>query len=284
MASSTQHHGGHAADPTFYRSPGEAAIAAREKLAYVAVFSRPATKPDAIAVVDVDSASSTYGTVVGFTEVPHLGDEVHHFGWNACSAALDPRGDHCDDHTSRQYLIVPGLRSSRIYVLDISEDPKSPKIVKEISAEVFGGATGYSKPHTVHCGPGAVFVSALGGHNVEGPGGVGLLDTKTFAPTGAWEKERGDQHLAYDIWWHLLADVAVTSEWGTPSMVEDGIVPELLLGKKYGHRLHFWDMKTSSHVQSVDLGDEHQMVLELRPAHSPLKKYVLNCPHVLHSF
>jgi selenium-binding protein 1 len=47
----------------------------------------------------------------------------------------------------------------------------------------------------------------------------------------------------------------------------------LLLGRKYGHRLHFWDMSTRRHVQTVDLGDEHQMALELRPAHDPARKY-----------
>ena len=44
-----------------------------------------------------------------------LGDELHHFGWNACSSALCPDGGH--DHGDRRYLIVPGLRSSRLYVL-----------------------------------------------------------------------------------------------------------------------------------------------------------------------
>ena len=38
-------------DPTFYASPHDAAAAPREKLAYVAAFSRPANKPDALAVV-----------------------------------------------------------------------------------------------------------------------------------------------------------------------------------------------------------------------------------------
>jgi selenium-binding protein 1 len=112
-------------------------------------------------------------------------------------------------------------------------------------------------------------VSCLGGGDEEGPGGVALLDHNTFEVTGAWEADRGDQYLAYDIWWHVMQDVAVTSEWGTPSMIEDGIVPELLLGKKYGHRLHFWDMNTRKNVQTIDLGDEHQMALELRPAHNP---------------
>jgi methanethiol oxidase len=56
-------------------------------------------------------------------------------------------------------------------------------------------------------------------------------------------------------------------------MVEGGIVPELLLGKQYGHRLHVWDLRRRRHMQALDLGDEHQMALELRPAHDPTKAY-----------
>jgi selenium-binding protein 1 len=33
----------------------------------------------------------------------------------------------------------------------------------------------------------------------------------------------------------------VTSTWGTPNMVKDGVNPELLLGGKYGSKLHVWD-------------------------------------------
>ncbi len=267
MSDEHEHH----ADPTFYRSPRDAAAAPAEKLAYVATFARPADKPDAIAVIDVDPASASYGSVVGFTELPNLGDELHHFGWNACSSALCPGGGH--DHGGRQYLIVPGLRSSRVYVLDIKDDPAAPKVVKVLGPEELGKRAGYSRPHTVHCGPGGLFVSCLGGDGQEGPGGVALLDHNSFEVTGQWEADRGDQYLAYDVWWHLMDDVAITSEWGTPSMIEDGIVPELLLGRKYGHRLHFWDMKTRTNIQTIDLGDEHQMALELRPAHDPTQKY-----------
>src|SRR5262249_55875619 len=88
-----QHH-----DPTFYRSPRDAAAGPPEKLAYVAAYSHPADhpadRPDAIAVVDTDPGSPSYASVVGFTELPHLGDELHHFGWNACSSALCPTGSH----------------------------------------------------------------------------------------------------------------------------------------------------------------------------------------------
>ncbi|HEY1620973.1 MAG TPA: selenium-binding protein SBP56-related protein [Streptosporangiaceae bacterium] len=273
MTSDQSQHHDHAGhhDPTFYRSPADAAAAPAEKLAYVATFARPADKPDALAVVDVDPDSASYSSVVGFTELPHVGDELHHFGWNACSSALCPGGGH--DHGDRRYLIVPGIRSSRLYVLDTQPDPAAPHITQVLGPDELAKRAGYSRPHTVHCGPGGLFVSCLGGASAEGPGGVALLDHNTFEVTGPWEADRGDQYLAYDVWWHINHDIAITSEWGTPSMIENGVVPELLLGRKYGHRLHFWDMKTRTNIQTVDLGDQHQMALELRPAHDPTKKY-----------
>ncbi|MEV7629737.1 selenium-binding protein SBP56-related protein [Actinoplanes sp. NPDC089786] len=39
---------------------------------------------------DQVDTGSTYGRVVGWTDLPHAGDELHHFGWNACSSALCP--------------------------------------------------------------------------------------------------------------------------------------------------------------------------------------------------
>jgi methanethiol oxidase len=258
-------------DPTFYPSPRDAAAAPPEKVAYVAAFSRPADTSDAIAVVDVDPDSAAYGSVIGFTELPYTGDELHHFGWNACSSALCPYAPH--PHIERRYLVVPGLRSSRVYILDTKDDPTAPKIVKILEPAELAKHAGYTRPHTVHCGPEGLYVSCLGGVDDEGPGGVALLDHNSFEVLGRWEVDRGDQYFAYDIWWHIAHDVAITSEWGTPSMIEDGIVPELLLGKKYGHQLHFWDLRRRKHTQTIDLGDQHQMVLELRPAHDPTKKY-----------
>ena len=75
------------------------------------------------------------------------------------------------------------------------------------------------------------------------------------------------------MWWHLGHDTVITSEWGTPSMIENGLNPEDLLGRKFGHHLNFWSMSERTLTQRVDLGDEHQMVLELRPAHDPHKTW-----------
>ena len=95
---------------------------------------------------------------------------------------------------------------------------------------------------------------------------------------GQWEIDRGPQQLAYDAWWHLGHDTMVTSEWGTPDTFENGLVPEILLGAKYGRRLHFWDLHTRKHQQTIDFGDKNQLVFELRPAHDPTKAYgFVNC-------
>jgi methanethiol oxidase len=58
--------------------------------------------------------------------MPYPGDELHHFGWNACSSALCPSAPH--PHLERRYLIIPGLRSSRIYIFDTQPEPAQAKI------------------------------------------------------------------------------------------------------------------------------------------------------------
>jgi selenium-binding protein 1 len=264
-------------DPSFYPSPRLAASAPPEQIAYVAVLDprsalgHPGGGPDALAVVDVNADSPSYGKLLSSTSLPALGDELHHFGWNACSAALCPYAPH--PHVERRYLIVPGLRSSRIYVLDTKPDPRRPQIVRVIEPEEIARKTGYSRPHTVHCGPDGIYVSALGNAQGQGPGGIFILDCETFDVRGRWEIDRGPQYLHYDFWWHLGYDTLISSEWGTPDMVENGIIPSALLERKYGHRLHVWDLRKRRHVQELDLGSEHQMALELRPAHDPTKAY-----------
>jgi selenium-binding protein 1 len=260
------------ADPTFYPSPKLAARGPRETLAYVAALNANGSKqPDALTVVDVDPQSKTYGQIISRLDMPNPGDELHHFGWNACSSALCPHSAH--PHVERRYLVVPGLRSSRIHIIDTKPDPRHPKIVKVIEPQELAEKTGYSRPHTVHCGPDGIYVSALGAPSGEGPGGIFALDHYTFEPLGQWEVHRGPQQFAYDFAWHLGHDIAITSEWGTPAMVEDGVIPEALLQGKYGHSIHVWDRPKRRHSQVLDLGAEQQMVLELRPAHDPTKTY-----------
>ena len=259
-------------DPTFYPSPKMAMQAPPERLAFVAMINPTHTgRPDALGVVDVDPASSSYSRMVGHVEMPNAGDELHHFGWSACSACLSPYAPHA--HLERRYLIVPGIRSSRIHIIDTTPDPRKPSIVKVIEPETLVTRTGYTRPHTIHCGPFGVYGSALGAADGNGPGGIFVMDHDSLEVLGQWELDRGPQYLAYDFWWHLGYDTMITSEWGTPNMVERGVNPEILLKGGYGHALHVWDMRRRRHLQALDLGAEYQMALELRPAHDPTKVY-----------
>src|SRR5215211_4634239 len=127
-------------DPTFYASALEASAAPREKLGYVVTLNPAAAtggasadgRPDALRTVDLDPESSTYGELVGRLEMPNAGDELHHFGWNACSSALCPWAPH--PHLERRYLLLNGVRSSRIHVVDVKEDPMQPPAHRPLRA------------------------------------------------------------------------------------------------------------------------------------------------------
>ena len=64
---------------------------------------------DAIGVVDTNPDSRAFGRLVGLTDFPHGGNELHHFGWNACSSHLCPYAANA--HVERRYLVVPGTHS-----------------------------------------------------------------------------------------------------------------------------------------------------------------------------
>src|SRR6476660_4971965 len=261
-------------DPTFHASPKLAMEAPPENFAYTLLLSPDFSKPDALAVIDVKPGSPTFSQIVHTVTMPNKGDEFHHFGWNACSSPLSPLSGHA--FLERRYLIIPGLRSSRIYVVDTKAGPTQAKIHKIIEPEEVFRKTGYSRPHTIHCGPEGIYVSTLGGSGPDGtigPPGIFVMDCETFEVLGRWEMDRGPQDKHYDFWWNLPRDYMVSSEWALPPQFEKGIVPEDLLSNKYGHRLHFWDLGARRNVQTIDLGPNHQMALEVRPAHDPIKEY-----------
>ena len=200
-------------DPTFYRTPEDAAAAPAEELAYVAAFHRDGPpRPDALAVIDVKRGSADYSKVVGWLDMPETGDELHHFGWNACSSpSATPVTTRAT--SSAGISSCPGSDRRRINVVDTKPDPRQPHLVKTIEAGELAEKAGYSRPHTLHCGPSGLYLSALGGAGEEGPGGIAVLDHETFEPLEQWELDRGPQCLAYDFWWHLNDGVLISSEW-----------------------------------------------------------------------
>ena len=247
-----------------YASPKEAMRAPRETLMYtVALYTGTDVKaPDHLAVVDVDPTSPTYSKVVHRAEMPGLADELHHFGWNACSSC------HGDGSKSRRYLVVPGFATSNIHILDAAESHR-PRLIKTVAGSDVLAKTNLSAPHTVHCLPGGeIMISMLGDANGNGPGGFLLLDDG-FNIVGAWERDKAAMRFNYDFWYQPRHNVMVSSEWGAPNTYKPGFKLEDVKAGKYGQQIHFWDWKARKIVQTQDLGETGLIPLEVRFHHDP---------------
>jgi selenium-binding protein 1 len=244
---------------SLYASPQEASKAPREDLLYLACLHEGTGvhAPDFLAVVDAED-----GRVVHEAPMPNVGDELHHFGWNRCSSAC-----HGPD---RSHLIVPGFRSSRIHVVNVADDPRRPRIEKVIEPQEIAEKTGYTRPHTVHCMPGDnIVISMLGDREGKGAGGFAVLDAQTFEVRGRWENGGRQPPMNYDFWYQPRKNVLVSSEFGEPNAYEKGFDPADVEAGRYGRRLHFWDLAEREVTQTVDLGEQGLVPLEVRWLHDP---------------
>jgi len=216
--------------------------------------------PDFIGVVDVDPASETYCEVIDRVEMPTRGDELHHFGWNACSSSCHVEG------LERRHLIVPGNRSNRLHVLD-TEDRRHPSLETVIEPEEIREYD-LSGPHTVHCVPeGKIIISMTGNADGELPGGFLQLN-HDFEIEGRWDPP-GSIDFNYDFWYQPRHDVMVSSEWAAPETYQPGFSMEDVEAGKYGHRLHVWNWSEGTVEQTIELGEEGMVPLETRFLHSP---------------
>ena len=233
-----------------------------EKIAYVVglYVGTDIEAPDFLAVVDVDPASTTYKQIINRVEMPNLGDELHHFGWNACSSSCHIEG------LERRYLVVPGLRSSRIHIID-TEDRRNPEIVKVIEPdEVY--EYDLSAPHTVHClAGGQIVISMLGNAAGESPGGFLELNDE-FDIVGRWDPPE-EIDLNYDFWYQPRHNVMISSEWAAPETFYPGFDMADVEAGKYGQKLHFWNYGDREVEETIDLGEEGMVPLEVRYLHNP---------------
>ncbi len=246
-----------------YASPKDAMQAEREKLLYtVALYvGTGVEKPDYLATVDVDPESPTYAQVVARAEMLQIGDELHHSGWNACSSC------HDDPDMKRQFLLLPGVRTTNINVVDVS-DAAAPKLHMVISGDEIKAKTNLSGPHTVHCLGADIIVSMLGDADGNAPGGFLHLD-KDFNIVGRWENDITGMNYNYDFWYQPRHNMMVSSEWGAPNTFMPGFDLDDVAAGKYGQSIHFWDFGAKKIVKSIDMGAEGMIPLEVRGLHDP---------------
>lgn len=51
-------------------------------------------------------------------------DELHHSGWNVCYSC------HNDPTLKRDLLILPALKSAKVFIIDVGTDPRKPSMHK----------------------------------------------------------------------------------------------------------------------------------------------------------
>ncbi len=216
-----------------FSSPMEAMNAPKEKILYtIAIYTGTGIqKPDYLATIDCDPDSVDYGKVIHRLEMPGIGDELHHMGWNACSSC------HGNTNLERRYLIVPGVRTSNLHIVDC-KDERKPKIHKVISGEQIKKITNLSAPHTVHCLGSQIIISMLGDSKGNAPGGYLQLN-ENFEIVGRWEKSMGKIKFGYDFWYQPRHNIMVSSEWAAHNTFIPGFDLEEVGHLKYGREIHF---------------------------------------------
>jgi selenium-binding protein 1 len=247
-----------------YTSPADAMRGPKEKIMFTVLINcdEDTPQPDRVAVVDVDPESGKYGHILHTLAMTNVGDELHHFGWNACSSCCH------DASKERRFLVVVGLKSSRIYFIDSSQ-PLDLKIHATIEPDELKNKANLTAPHTVHClASGKIMISCLGDANGDAPGGFALISDK-FEVLGRWgDSETPQLGYNYDYWYQPHHNVMVSSEWAAFNTFVKGFDPAEV-PEKYGRHIYFWDWREAKILKKQDLGSDGLIPLEVRFHHDP---------------
>ncbi|XP_065026269.1 selenium-binding protein 1-like isoform X1 [Musa acuminata AAA Group] len=227
-------------------------------------------KPDYLATVDVDPNSPTYYKVIHRLPMPYIGDELHHSGWNACSSC------HGDPSAVWQFLILPSLLSSRIYVVDTTKTPRAPSLHKVVDPTDILQMTGLAYRHTSHClGSGDIMVSCLGDKEGNATGNGFLLLDSGFCVKGrypyGWEKPGHSPLFGYDFWYQPRHKTMISSSWGAPAAFSKGFNLQHVSDGLYGRYLYVYSWPDGELKQTLDLGNAGLLPLEARFLHDPSK-------------
>jgi selenium-binding protein 1 len=220
----------------------------QESLLYiVAVEQTPAgatASPDALFTVDVKPGSPTYGKIIHRTDMTAVGDELHHFGYD----------------WDNRHLIVNGLFSERVHIVNVHDDPRSPSI--ETVNTGLGAASGYVVPHTVIALPNGDALMTMIGSAASGlgaPGGMVEINARTgafvsnYGPASNRDYNVVGPEYMYDVGLKGELNRMITTTFGLPKDIAGGIntaSPTLGLGNE----VCMWDMQARRVIQRVDLG------------------------------
>jgi selenium-binding protein 1 len=153
-----------------------------------------------------------------------------------------------------------------VYGIDVTTNPREPRLSKVVEPDEILGKTGLSYLHSSHClGSGEIMISAMGDKEGNAKGGFVLLD-QDFKVKGTW----ADTVLpyGYDFWYQPRHSIMVSSGWGAPCAFTKGFDPSQV-PTHYSDTLYFWDWKQRKVIQEISLGQDGLIPLEIRFKHDP---------------
>jgi selenium-binding protein 1 len=202
-----------------------------EKYLYVFCVDADAKDNDFLAVLDVQIESPNYGKVIHQLDLGSSGNETHHFGFT-------------DDRT---HIWGCSLFSSRIFVINVADDPARPRLVKSFDSSDKTGLTG---PHSPYALPGRMLISYLGGKDGGLPAGLAEYGNDgTFVRTLPLPK---DAPYGYDVAINPGRNRMVTSAFTPPENYRKPLAKMDL--KHFGDKLTVWDFRARKPLQVLTTG------------------------------
>lgn len=211
----------------------------RERFAYVGCADKGGQDPDFISVIGLDPGdAATYGKIIDRVDLLQIGDEVHHYGYNIFQTRL----------------LVPGLFTGRLHVLDVETDPAHPTLVAHNDDLV--PDSGYIVPHTVIGLPDGGYMLTMIGANTPStaPGGLVQIDAdarfvRHIGPGPVRSPAATPPNFMYDVGINPIRNRMITTSFGLPADVAPGITVTGL-----GDEINVWDWQTKQLLQSVKIG------------------------------
>lgn len=211
----------------------------REKLLYVGGINQgDESNPDVLLVIGADpNIADEYGKLIYRMDLPNIGDEVHHFGYNA----------------ERSKILLPGLFSSRIHIVNL-DDPKQPYI-ERIEEDIVKDSK-YTNPHTVIALPNGNNLITMLGADTESTAPGGLIEVcsdtgkyvRTFGPGAKRKHEVVGPTYMYDAGFKPELNRMITTTFGLPKDIQG---PINVAG--FGDEVYVWDLQKEKVIQRVKL-------------------------------
>jgi selenium-binding protein 1 len=203
-----------------------------EKVLYVFCVDADAKDNDFLAVIDVQPESKTYGQITYQLDLGSSGNETHHFGFT-------------DDRT---HIWGCSLLSSKIFVINVADDPAKPKLEKVLDdVPVKAGLSG---PHSPYALPGRMLLSFLAGKDGGLPAGLAEFNNDgTYIRTLPMPK---DAPYGYDVAIKPDLNRMVTSSF-TPLRNYKKPLAQMDM-KDFGKELLVWDFRDRKVLQKLTTG------------------------------